>query len=60
MNKQKPETNLNEVIKNCLETHPEQVKLISEEELEKELKKPAKFLDMTGKGHNLNEIYDKI
>lgn len=58
MNKQK--SNLNEVIKICLETHPEQVNLISTEDLEKELKKPAKFLDMTGKGHNLKEIYDKI
>lgn len=56
----KQENNLKEVIYNCLETHPEHINPISKEELERELKNPAKFLDMTGKGHNLKEIYDKI
>lgn len=60
MNKQKQETNLKEVIYNCLETHPEHVNPIPKEELENELRKPAKLLDMTGKGHNLKGTYHKI
>lgn len=58
--KQKQESQLKEVIYNCLKTHPEYVNLIPKEELEKEQNKPIQILDTIGEGHELRGTVYKI